>query len=246
MGKASAKGRKASETRGISAKWYRREQKTLSPQSDLLRRYHCTSASSKSMDIRIKGWISSPVTAKAALDTEWGWSLTAQKHKWKGFIFLGRVTGKGYLLWLLLLYLGTEKQSLFCSQFLKREQMCFFSFPFPLALSGCLLFFFHLQLAILGPEEIHIPYCRLWARTSSFRRGCRSLLCHWCWWFSLGVALLQSLSDEKSFYQQLPIPQSSLLTPLHGVVIEGREIYHCKFQCIYIHRKWKFRILNGH
>lgn len=35
-----------------------------------------------------------------------------------------------------------------------------------------------------------------------------------------GVALLQSLSDEKSFCQQLPIPQSSFLTLLCGIVIE--------------------------
>lgn len=54
------------------------------------------------------------------------------------------------------------------------------------------------------------------------------------------VALLQSLSDEKSFCQQLPIAQSSFLTLLCGIVIEKRKIYYFKFQCIYTHRKWKF------
>jgi len=56
-----------------------------------------------------------------------------------------------------------------------------------------------------------------------------------------GVALLQSLSDEKSFCQQLPIPHSSFLTLLHGIVIEKRKIYYRKFQYIYAHRKPKLK-----
>lgn len=52
-----------------------------------------------------------------------------------------------------------------------------------------------------------------------------------------GVALLQSLSNEKSFCQQLPVPQSSLLTLLFVIVIEKKNKYYFKFQCINIHRR---------
>lgn len=55
-----------------------------------------------------------------------------------------------------------------------------------------------------------------------------------------GIALLQSLSDKKSFCQQLPIPQSSLLTLLCGIIIEKKKKHYFKFQCIYIDRKYKF------
>lgn len=57
-----------------------------------------------------------------------------------------------------------------------------------------------------------------------------------------GVALLQSLSNEKPFCQQLPVSQSSLLTLLF-VIIEKKK-YYFKFQCINTRRRQKFKDLK--
>lgn len=53
MGKESVNERNAWEKRIISARWYKRQQKTPTAQSGLLRRYNCTSASPKSKDKRM-------------------------------------------------------------------------------------------------------------------------------------------------------------------------------------------------